>query len=70
MVCACKGDLFIEMKYFEFGKENKELISDTEEEEHELNDIYKTLTPQQQCEMKHENWKRVFDVTPFENESL
>ena len=26
MVCACKGDLFIEMKYFEFGKENKELM--------------------------------------------
>ena len=26
MVCACKGDLFIEKKYFEFGKENKELM--------------------------------------------
>ena len=26
MVCACKGDLFIEMKYFEFGKKNKELM--------------------------------------------
>ena len=30
--------------------------------------IYKSLTPQKQLEMKYENWIRVFDVTPFENE--
>ena len=43
------------------------LITETEEEDHELNAIYQTLTPQQQREMKYENWKRVFDVTPFDN---
>ena len=43
------------------------LITETEEEDYELNAIYQTLTPQQQREMKYENWKRVFDVTPFDN---
>lgn len=44
-----------------------DLISETEEEDEELNRIYKSLAPKRQLEMKYENWKRVFDVTPFEN---
>ena len=44
------------------------IITETEEEEHKLTEIYKSLTPQKQLEMKYENWTRVFDVTPFENE--
>lgn len=43
------------------------LISETEEEDHELDRIYQALTPEKQLEMKYENWKRVFDVTPLDN---
>ena len=44
------------------------IITETEEEDHKLTEIYKGLTPQKQLEMKYKNWNRVFDVTPFENE--
>ena len=44
------------------------MITETEEEDHKLTEIYKSLTPQKQLEMKYENWIRVFDVTPFEYE--
>ena len=44
------------------------IITETEEEDHKLTEIYKELTPQKQLEMKYKNWNRVFDVTPFENE--
>ena len=44
------------------------IITETEEEDHKLTEIYKKLTPQKQLEMKYKNWNRVFDVTPFENE--
>lgn len=43
------------------------LITETEEEEQELDKIYKALSPEEQLKMKYENWKRVFDVTPLEN---
>ena len=44
-----------------------DLITETEEEDEELDKMYKSLAPKRQLEMKYENWKRVFDVTPFEN---
>lgn len=43
------------------------LITETEEEYNEIYTIYNSLTPEKQLEMKYENWKRVFDITPFDN---
>lgn len=43
------------------------LITETEEEDNEIEKTYKALTPEKQLELKYENWKRVFDVTPFDN---
>jgi len=47
---------------------NNHLISETETEDTELEKIYETLSPEKQFEMKYENWKRVFDVSPLDNE--
>lgn len=44
------------------------LISETEAEDTELERIYESLSPEKQLEMKHENWKRVFDISPLDNE--
>lgn len=44
-----------------------DLITETEEEDEELDRMYKSLAPKRQLEMKYENWKRVFDVTPLNN---
>lgn len=44
-----------------------DLITETEEEDNEFDKIYKSLIPDKKLEMKYENWKRVFDVTPFKN---
>ena len=44
------------------------LITETEEEDNKLDKIYHALTPEEQFKMKYENWKRVFDVTPLDNE--
>lgn len=41
-----------------------DLITETEEEDEELDRIYKSLASKRQLEMKYENWKRVFDVSP------
>lgn len=34
------------------------IITETEEEDHKLTEIYKELTPQKQLEMKYKNWNR------------
>ena len=47
---------------------NNHLISETETEDTELEKIYESLSPEKQFEMKYENWKRVFDVSPLDNE--
>ena len=44
------------------------LISETEAEDTEFEKIYEALSPEKQFEMKYENWKRVFDVSPLDNE--
>ena len=43
------------------------LITETEEEDNEIEKTYKALPPEKQLKLKYENWKRVFDVTPFDN---
>lgn len=49
---------------------NNGLISETEAEDHELDQIYQTLSPEKQREMKHRNWERVFDISPLDNDWL
>ncbi len=44
------------------------LISETGAEDTEFEKIYESLSPEKQFEMKYENWKRVFDVSPLDNE--
>ncbi len=44
---------------------NRCLISDTEEEDNELNRIYDLLSPDAQKDMLCENLERAFDVSPF-----
>lgn len=44
------------------------LITETEEEDNEIDKIYKALAPEKQLELKYENWKRVFDITSLDNE--
>ena len=46
---------------------NHWLISDTEEEDRELEAVYNRLSPEDRRNMMEENWKRVFDITPLEN---
>lgn len=46
---------------------NDALISETEAEDVEQDRIYQALSPDQQRQMKYENWKRVFDITPLDN---
>ena len=46
---------------------NNSLISETEAEDIEQERIYQAFSMDKQREMKYENWKRVFDVTPLDN---
>ena len=47
---------------------NSWIISETEEESKRLEALYDSLSTEKQLEMKNENWKRIFDVEPFEND--
>lgn len=44
------------------------LLSDTSEEDALLYAVFDSLSSEDQRYMKYENWKRVFDITPFEND--
>ena len=47
---------------------NDALLSDTEEEDEELERKYNSLSGQERQKMKYENWEGIFDITPFEND--
>ena len=44
------------------------LLSDTEDEDNELYKLYDALPPDAQKAMRCENWERVFDITPLDND--
>ncbi|MBQ6112490.1 MAG: DUF3841 domain-containing protein [Synergistaceae bacterium] len=47
---------------------NEGLLSSSEEEDNELEKIYKALNAEEQKDMQSKNWEKVFDITPFESE--
>lgn len=47
---------------------NNGLLSNTEEEDKELNGIYASLSENMQKEFRAKNWERVFDISYFEND--
>lgn len=47
---------------------NDGLISASEEEYEELKNKYEYLPDNEKFSFKQENWKRVFDITPYDNE--
>ena len=49
------------------GIMNNGLLSDTEEEDEELEREYLALSDKGRKAMKDKNWERVFDVAPFKN---
>ena len=44
---------------------NEGLLSDTEEEDNEIDKFYETLSPDARAEFRSKNWERVFNVTPL-----
>ena len=44
------------------------LLSDSENEDKRISKEYEMLSDREKEEYKHENWKRVFDITPIDNE--
>ena len=47
---------------------NNCLLSDTEQEDKELDAIYDSLSPEAKNEFRSKNWERVFDIALFQNE--
>lgn len=47
---------------------NNALISRSEEEDSRLEAGYGRLSPDERIKMKQENWKRVFDISPWETD--
>ncbi len=43
------------------------LLTETKEEDDLLNQKYESLSPDEQLQMMHENWNRVFDLSPVHN---
>ena len=46
---------------------NDGLISETEEEDEIIEKTYNSLSEEEKKIMKSENWRRVFDISPFNN---
>ena len=44
------------------------LISETEEEDMWQEKVYQALSDEKKLEMKYENWKRVFDISPLNSQ--
>jgi len=46
---------------------NNGLISETKEEDMELEKCFQSLHADEQKKYMYKNWERVFDITPFDN---